>query len=315
MQVLGNVRPDQQREFLLHVIRGDHKRPLVIILPGGALSCVVSLGMLMALVDAGLDPRNLVIYSVSGGYGVALGYAAGCLEKVLPVFLHLAAKGHIGRRAWGLRGFRLNLEELFRILAEGDESLGFPGISLKAIQQHPVTLRTVLTDYEGVNGVIVDGKQDVFNLVRAAMAIPGLREPVLHNGRLVLDGGCTKWSLPVWPAIKGQRPRAVIVLGNQPILGTVPKTWFEQLMLPFALGGLLWSVPPLLRKTIIESYVQEAEGLRRLEKLHTPCIGIVPCAADPRIFPWTENPADLQRAHDAAYAFGANLLGLGPPLV
>jgi predicted patatin/cPLA2 family phospholipase len=296
VKIRGNL------SVLTALARGEE---VLVIVLGGGLSCVISLGVLTAFADAGLYRFKAGI-AVSGGACnlAALMSDPGKMRSVLDVFEYLACGGFLQLKI-GPLGPHLcfDREELIQTLEGKRAHYGLPSLNEKAIAAHPTPFWIVATDHHQVKGVFLDGKTDLFSKLRATMSIPGACSPVEIAGQEVSDG---QVSLKAIEAIRKVRTRKVIVILNRPPFDE--RTWWEQLFTPVITRMALWKESLRLRETAATMDGDFARELRRLERSkRIETLVIHPTLVDD-LWPWTNNVLQLRRSFNEAMHFTTRLI-------
>ncbi|MDQ2962125.1 MAG: patatin-like phospholipase family protein [Pseudomonadota bacterium] len=135
------------------------------------------MGVLRALADEDIVPD--LVAGCSMGAMIGASFAAGRIEQLEIWALALKWKGVVGLLDIGLRGG----------LIKGDRLLDFFRGQCAACQfsELPLPFAAVATDLASGEEIwLRDGK--VSDAVRASCTVPGLFQPVLHNGRYLVDG-------------------------------------------------------------------------------------------------------------------------------
>ena len=189
-----------------------------LVLSGGAARGLAHIGVLKALEEQGIRPVAIAGTSMGGLIGgfYAAGYNAEQIEDIArtmdwrDVFVDFSKRsqrpyelrqidadlmvsykltfsdGQLSTPRGIIQGQRLQLE-LERILSKAP--------AVENFEQLPVPFRTVATDLSsGQQVILADGS--LAHALRATMSIPGLLEPVLHQGTLLVDGGISN-NMPV----------------------------------------------------------------------------------------------------------------------
>jgi NTE family protein len=208
---------------------GHWPEPRAFVLSGGGSYGAVQVGMLRALLEAGITPDLVVGSSVGALNGVR--YAAGpgdAIDDLTELWLSLDRSGIFGGRtragrAWSAlrRGLQRNSPsicspERLRALIDGN-------ISAPLLEDLPVRTAVVVTDaLLGQPKVLTQGP--VGPILQATSALPGVFPPVKLEGCYYLDGGVTA-NVPIRQAVNLGARSLVVLNANPPTMpGTVPNS-------------------------------------------------------------------------------------------
>jgi NTE family protein len=153
------------------------RRTLGVALGSGSARGWAHVGVLRALAEQGVAPDYIAGCSMGAMVGAAA--AAGRIEQLEAWALALDRRGVLRLLDVGLRGG----------LIKGDRLLEFFHGQFVDCQFHelPLSFATVATDLASGEEVwLREGK--VSDAVRASWAVPGLFQPVLREGRYLVDG-------------------------------------------------------------------------------------------------------------------------------
>jgi NTE family protein len=162
----------------------------VFVLGGGGNLGAVQVGMLYALLAAGIKPDGLVGTSIGALNGAFLAghpdlagikALAALWESVRRRDVFPMRIGGLLRGAFGQQPFLFGSLGLRRMLRRAD--LGF-----ERLEEAPIPLRVVATDL-GARDAMVLERGDVVPALLASSAIPGVYPPVEIDGRTLVDGG------------------------------------------------------------------------------------------------------------------------------
>src|SRR5947209_1825386 len=181
---------------------------IAVVLSGGGNRGVAQVGMLRALVEAGIRPDVVVGTSVGSLNGAAFARdptPAG-IDDLEAVWLGLSRERLFGdgrlTRAWRLASRASHIWSN-EGLAEMIDSFGVAEFSELA-----VPLRVIATD-------LVTGEEAVFAAgpvkpaLLASCGLPGLYAPTEHDGRMLVDGGVIN-NVPVSHALAGPDTRVYV---------------------------------------------------------------------------------------------------------
>lgn len=187
---------------------------LVIVL-GGAVSCVVSLGVLHALMQYGRLERVRKFLGVSGGacnVAALLDNPDG-LDRVLDVYKHVAREGIIGFKWFGRKwGVNIDIDALLRIL-QGNHA-GLPWLNEQRISARNVRFHVAVTDRQSAKCYFPDAKHDLFDALGASMRVPvgGNRAAMPGTFLELVDGAV---GFDTVKAIRALRAPNVLIIMNR----------------------------------------------------------------------------------------------------
>jgi NTE family protein len=156
------------------------KKKYGISLSGGSARGLAHIGVLQALLDAGIRPK--AVAGASMGAIVGALYAAGVSPQEMPVFFKKASM--LSYFSWRLpsHGGMLSSDKL---ADELDQVLG-----VTTFEELPIPLCVSVTNFtRGKSEIISNGALAL--AIAASAAIPLVFKPVLMNGDLYVDGGIT----------------------------------------------------------------------------------------------------------------------------
>lgn len=173
---------------------------VAFVLSGGATHGAVQVGMLQALLDAGVRPDLLVATSV-GAMNAAM-FSSDASKSGLDTLRELwisAPRSQI---------FPVASRETLRHLRSRDGHL-FPNDGLRRwiesnlryrlLEHFPIPLHVMVTDVETRTARQIS-HGDALTAILASSSLPGVFPPVARDGRMLADGGTTA-DIPVAPAI------------------------------------------------------------------------------------------------------------------
>src|SRR5438067_1890992 len=207
---------------------------VAVVLSGGGNRGAAQVGMLRALVEAGIRPDVVVGTSVGSLNGAALARdptPAG-IDELEAVWLGLSrerlfADGRM-TRAWRLAS-RANHLWSNEGLAAVIDSFGVADFSELA-----VPLRVIATD-------LATGEEAVFAAgplkpaLLASCTLPGLYAPVEHDGRLLIDGGVVN-NVPVSHALAGPVSHVYVCDASGDLDVDQPRSAVEVILRAFAIA-------------------------------------------------------------------------------
>jgi NTE family protein len=188
---------------------------IVFVLSGGGNLGAVQVGMLYALLEAGIRPDAIVgtsIGALNGAFVAGHSDLAGVEElaelwasvrrhEVFPFSMRVLAHGVFGHQQF-----------LF-------ESLGLRSLLLRAqigfsrLEDAPIPLHVMATDLRSGEAVVLNREETIPALL-ASSAIPGVLPPVEIDGRMLIDGGVVA-NTPIATA-EALNPSSVYVLPTVP---------------------------------------------------------------------------------------------------
>jgi NTE family protein len=207
---------------------------VAVVLSGGGNRGVAQVGMLRALVEAGVRPDVVLGTSVGSLNGAALARdptAAG-IDELEEVWLGLSrerlfADGRL-TRAWRLASRASHLW--------GSEGLAevIDGFGVSDFSELALPLRVIACD-------LLTGEEAVFArgplkpALLGSCALPGLYAPVEHDGRLLVDGGVIN-NVPVSHALAGPASRVYVCDTSADLETAVPRSAVEVILRSFAIA-------------------------------------------------------------------------------
>ena len=207
---------------------------VAVVLSGGGNRGAAQVGMLRALVEAGIRPDVVVGTSVGSLNGAALARdptPAG-IDELEAVWLGLSrerlfADGRL-TRAWRLASRASHIwgnEGLAAVI----DSFGVADFSELA-----VPLRVIATD-------LATGEEAVFAAgplkpaLLASCGLPGLYAPIEHDGRMLVDGGVIN-NVPVSHALSGPDTRVYVCDTSADLEINLPRSAIEVILRSFAIA-------------------------------------------------------------------------------
>lgn len=190
-------------------------RPLAFVLSGGGAYGASQVGMLQALLEAGVQPDLVVGASVGALNGALLASDPDtAIDRLTEIWLSmtrselLGGEGPLSAIREVIRvGMHRELPGLFSLTALGELIDRHTGIT--QIENLPIDLAVVVTDaLDGTPVVLNDGPLRI--ALQASASIPGVFQPVKHMGRYFIDGGVTA-NVPVRQAIDGGAASLVVL--------------------------------------------------------------------------------------------------------
>src|SRR4051812_35632560 len=181
---------------------------VAVVLSGGGNRGAAQVGMLRALVEAGVRPDVVVGTSVGSLNGAAFARdpSAAGVDDLEAVWLSLSrerlfADGRL-TRAW-----RLASRASYLFGSEGLAEI-IDGFGVHEFSELAVPLRIVASDLlSGAEAVFAAGP--IKPALLATCALPGVYAPVEHDGRLLVDGGVIN-NVPVSHALAGPMDRVYV---------------------------------------------------------------------------------------------------------
>jgi NTE family protein len=230
-------RPSSYRNVLRFRQRREQpaaKGKVAVVLSGGGNRGVAQVGMLRALVEAGVRPDVVIGTSVGSLNGAAFARdpSNAGIDDLEDVWLGLSrellfADGRL-TRAWRLAS---RATHIFGSdgLAEVIDSFGVERFSDLA-----VPLRVIACDLAtGAEAVFAGGPLKPALL--GSCALPGVYAPVAHDGRLLVDGGVVN-NVPVSHALAGPVEQVFVCDASAELDDQVPRSAIEVIMRSFAIA-------------------------------------------------------------------------------
>jgi predicted acylesterase/phospholipase RssA len=175
------------------------KPKIGVALSGGAGRSAAHFAVLDVLIENGIQPE--IIVGCSSGALVAAAYAVGTRDYMFGQFKTMTKK-----RLWSFLKWRGARGGLFSLNGANTEFMKLT--KGRRIEELPVKLGITAADIE--NGELVAiTTGDITPALKAAVAIPGLFEPVVFNNRILLEGGLVN----IVPAVSARQLGADIVIG------------------------------------------------------------------------------------------------------
>lgn len=170
-------------EFLDRKPEASGRRALVV--QGGGMRGVYSLGALCALEDAGLGNAFDVVAGSSAGAINATYFLAGQANESVRIYTHELRKGHFVNfwRPWRLVDIDFLVDVALKQLCPLD---------VEAVKRSPTLLEIILTDAETGKPAVVTNRDgaDLYEVLRATAALPALYNRRVQVGaHRYIDGG------------------------------------------------------------------------------------------------------------------------------
>lgn len=168
---------------------------LALALGGGGARGLAHIHALFALDDLGIKP--VAISGTSIGALIGAGYAGGMGATDIANYLlkSLGNRGEFASRLWrlrpkGLGGVQLRFNGPGRIDLESVLKVFLPENLPQTFEELKIPLTTIATDYYGQSAAIFKSGP-LLPALAASAAIPALFRPVIHQDRVLIDGGIT----------------------------------------------------------------------------------------------------------------------------
>ena len=167
-----------------------------LALGGGGARGLAHIAMLEAFDELGLKPKIIAGTSIGAIFGAA--YASGLsareirahAEEVLTVRFDLMRE-LFAARARGLPSVRSFFSARAALLApDALLDILLPSRVVRDFNQLAIPLKIVATDFYGLDMVVLS-EGPLRHAVAASMCLPAIFEPVIIDGRVLLDGGLT----------------------------------------------------------------------------------------------------------------------------
>ena len=160
-----------------------------LIFEGGGMRASLTSGMVVTLLDAGLDFDWVA--GISAGASNAVNYLSGDARRARRSFVEFAADEQFGGLRYFARGQGMfNAEYIYQQAGGPDEALPF---DWETFQSSSADMRIVAFDAVSGNDVVWSRKDtpridDLMVRVRASSTMPGLMPPVHLDGHVYVDG-------------------------------------------------------------------------------------------------------------------------------
>lgn len=244
------------------------------VLAGGGSLGAVEVGMLQALLEAGITP-DLVV-------GASVGAVNGVHFAALPDASGIARLGEIWRRIGRGDVFPVSPTRSIRALLGGANSLVSPNGLRRLLEEHlpcdaledtVIPVHVVATDFVS-GGEVLLSRGSAVEAVLASAAIPAIFPPVERDGRTLVDGGIAS-NTPVTAAVGlGAKRLVVLPTGFSCHADPVPRS---------AIGVALHALNLLIARQL----VSDVERLRGAVDLHV-VPPLCPMARSPYDFSGTD---------------------------
>jgi NTE family protein len=200
----------------------DEPGPIAFVLGGGGSLGATQVGMLQALLEAGIRPDVIV--------GTSIGALNGAYLAGHPDLEGMRSLGDLWSSVRRPDVFRINVRSLLGgFLGRRDhlfEALGLrrvishADLGFSRLEEAPVPVHVVAADLmTGAAVVLSDG--DVTEALMASSAIPGIFPPVTIGGRMLVDGGVLA-NVPVGQAIELGAKRVYVLPAISDGVGSIP---------------------------------------------------------------------------------------------
>jgi len=207
---------------------------IAVVLSGGGNRGVAQVGMLRALVEAGVRPDVVVGTSVGSLNGAAFARdpSDAGIDDLEAVWLGLSrerlfADGRL-TRAW-----RLASRASYLFGSEGLAEI-IDGFGVDDFSELAVPLRIIACDLvSGAEAVFAAGP--IKPALLASCALPGAYAPVEYDGRLLVDGGVIN-NVPVSHALAGPVEQVYVCDASADLEDQVPRSAIEVIMRSFAIA-------------------------------------------------------------------------------
>ncbi|MEM9282699.1 MAG: patatin-like phospholipase family protein [Verrucomicrobiota bacterium] len=167
-----------------------------IALGGGGVRGFAHVPALEVIDDLSVRPHRLTGTSMGAIIGTM--YAAGMKGAEIRDYIkgQTISKEDRVRDVWRKAGNLKNWLKFFKftkgreaiLSADGFLDLLLEVLKVKTFEDLEIPLEVVATDYYRDERVVI-GSGDLRTALKASMAIPGVFEPVVHEGRVLVDGG------------------------------------------------------------------------------------------------------------------------------
>lgn len=213
---------------------GHWPRPLTFVLSGGGSYGAVQVGMIRALVEAGVTPDLVVGSSVGSLNGAVVAADPDTsADRLMRVWEQLDRRTLYGadsrfRAAWEVAREGLTGQGTALCSSKPLARLIEAAIGLDRIEQLPTTMVVVATDLlVGQPKLLRQGP--LSSALQASNATPGLFPPVQIDGVIYVDGSVSA-NVPIRQALAaGARSMIVLDAGPAHMPGFIPRTPWEAL--------------------------------------------------------------------------------------
>lgn len=209
-------------------------RPLTFVLSGGGSYGAVQVGMIRALVEAGVKPDLVVGSSVGALNGAALAADAdNSADKLMEIWQHVDRRTLYGadsriRAAWEVAREGLTGQGAALCSSQPLARLIESNMTVDVIEKLPTEMVVVATDLlVGRPKLLRQGS--LSRALQATSAAPGLFPPVQIDGVVYVDGSVSA-NVPVRQALSaGAKSIIVLDAGPAHMPGFIPRTPWEAL--------------------------------------------------------------------------------------
>jgi predicted patatin/cPLA2 family phospholipase len=297
MQHRGDV------SVLTALARGE---PVLVVVLGGGMSCVVSLGVLVALVQAGLHTKPKAYIGVSGGACniASLLSTPESIGTAMQVYEYMAEGKFLAVRwsPWGPY-LSFNIGELLAALSGERAHLDLPTLNPTRVTAQSIPFWAAATHAHTGRGAFFDARKDLYTAIRASMSIPGVCDPVIIDGEQYLDGFI---GMKMVSAIGKTRARKVLVIMNRPPPGS--RGWWEEAFSQTVTRMALGASSPAFREAgarMDSVYAAELERLYACARFKS--LVIYPDDAEP-VMPWSVSISLLRTGYTHALEYTTRLI-------
>jgi len=276
--------------------KGEPKKfRLVIVVPGGGMSCVVSAGEFEELQEQGYANDAIGYFPISGGLANVLAFACGKSHRVRSFYEELPKQGFISL-------FRMLDPRMLLVDLVIDPMLEM--LDYRRLRECQAEIYTAVTEWLTGRAWVVripveEDSSQWRKKVRAALTLPKMSPPVELTGiipgepnrKALFCDGAVGMPLPLGEAIKLMRPTHVLVLAARDDLEpaeSVTFSWITQL-------GLSWGVPPATKKGTLAIDDGTNRAFARMCEIHPriECTALIPKSS---ISLFESNPALIHAA-------------------
>ncbi|MGL4404350.1 MAG: patatin-like phospholipase family protein, partial [Notoacmeibacter sp.] len=168
---------------------------IALALGGGGARGLAHIHALLALDDLGIKP--VAISGTSIGALVGVGYASGMKASDISDFMlkSLGNRTELMARLWrlrpkGLGGVQVRFNGPGRVDLESVLKVFLPEKLPATFEELPIPLTVIATDYYAQKAAVFNSGE-LLPAIAGSAAIPALFRPIVHNGRVLIDGGIT----------------------------------------------------------------------------------------------------------------------------
>jgi predicted patatin/cPLA2 family phospholipase len=231
-----------------------------IIVEGGAMRGIFSVGVLDVFLERGFEPFDLAVGVSAGACNLASHVARQSGRNWRAYFDLMTRRDFIDVRRALRRGSIVDLDWLWATLAERDP------LDVAGLARSPVEFVVVATSAAtGAPTYLRPGGMDMFDALRGSCALPGLyRGSVSLDGVSLVDGGVSD-PIPVAEAYR-RGARRILVVRSRPHAAVKKTSFASSLLTP-----LLFREHPVLAKAMLATAEKYEAAVRWIETPPADC--------------------------------------------